>query len=87
VDDEDYRVDSTFRLEPVAQLANIVSGLRGGSATGTDNIPASLVKECFNFIKQPLLNIINGSVRTGVFPEVFKVGKVIPIFKGDPKDK
>ena len=40
-----------------------------------------LIKNSFEFIIVPLMNIINISLEMGVFPEKLKLAKIIPIFK------
>lgn len=89
VNDREFQVDADFQLEPVTEagLSRIVSSLKGGSAPGIDNIPATLIKNNFHALKLPLLHIINKSINQGIFPTIFKLGKVIPIYKGGPKDQ
>lgn len=89
LNDEEYRVNANFQLQPITEneLTLIVNSLKGGSAPGIDNIPALFLKTCFQFLKVPLLHIFNNSIKNGVFPKSFKVGKVIPIYKGGPKDQ
>ena len=48
---------------------------------GYDDIPKSLVKECIHLIKGPLIHIYNVSLRSGVFPDDWKLAKVKPLYK------
>lgn len=85
VKDNDFAVDSTFSLHTITEndLRRYITSMRGGSAPGYDCVPASfLINNQQAFIK-PLLHIINSSIRAGVFPDVFKVAKVIPLFKSN----
>jgi hypothetical protein len=54
-----------------------------GKASGYDNIPTHLIKNYFEFIVDPLMQLINISLETGVFPDKLKMAKIIPIFKVD----
>jgi hypothetical protein len=42
-----------------------------------------LIKNSFNLISEPLTQLINLSLTTGVFPDKLKVAKVIPIYKAE----
>lgn len=89
VDDEDHRMDSVFQLLPVteAELVKCVTSIKGKSAPGVDGIPTSLIKNNIFYLISPLLHIVNGSINQGIFPDIFKIGKVIPIYKGGQKDQ
>ena len=50
-------------------------------ATGTDNLPPGLLKDCAVLISKPLSHIINLSLRTGSFPAGWKSEKVTPVYK------
>ena len=50
-------------------------------ATGIDNLPPGLLKDCGSIISKPLCHIINLSIRSGKFPSSWKAAKVTPIFK------
>ena len=40
-----------------------------------------LIKQCYEILVNLLTHIYNVSFLTGVFPDIWKVAKVIPIFK------
>jgi hypothetical protein len=40
-----------------------------------------IIKKSFDIICQPLVNLINLSLATGIFPDKLKIAKVIPIYK------
>ena len=40
-------------------------------------------KHSFHLISAPLANIINLSLRKGIFPDKLKIAKVIPTYKAD----
>ena len=40
-----------------------------------------IIKKSFDLLANPLVNIINLSLSTGIFPDKLKTAKIIPIFK------
>jgi len=61
--------------------------LKGKTTAGYDDIPETLVKRCTQLIKKPLAHIYNALFNSGVFPDVWKSVKVIPLYKkGDKHD-
>ena len=67
-------VDQETMLKAIKQLKN-------GKAAGPDKIPTTLVKDAAEFISQPLMMIFYASLKLGVFPDIWKLAKVSPIFK------
>ena len=51
-------------------------------STGPASIPLKMLKVVADIIVIPLCRIINLSFSTGVFPDILKVAKVIPLHKG-----
>lgn len=60
-----------------------VTGLRGGSAPGCDGVPASVLKNNFYLFSKPLLHIVNLSISNGIFPDIFKIAKIFPLYKSN----
>jgi len=87
VDDSAHGVQHEFRLIQVSQgqVEECVRELRGGSAPGIDDFSASFLKSNIKYLVAPLTHIINLSITTGVFPEKFKIAKVVPIYKANSK--
>ncbi len=77
--------DQSVFLRPTSifELKEICGSFSSRKAPGYDNIPMHLIKNSFEFIIVPLMNIINLSFEMGVFPEKLKIAKIIPIFKAD----
>ena len=75
--------NQTIFLRPtsIAELQEICRSFDSRKAPGCDKIPMHLIKNSFEFIIVPLMNIINISLEMGVFPEKLKLAKIIPIFK------
>ena len=51
-----------------------------------DKISARLLQTAERSIVEPLTDIFNQSLRTGIFPEEWKIAKVSPIYKADEKN-
>ena len=78
----------TFKIPLMKEndLLSIINSLDPNKATGIDGISAKLLKKAVHVICPSLLEIINISISTGVFPDTLKVAKVNPIYKSGPKD-
>ena len=76
--------DQTIYLRPtsISELMEICSSFSSNKAPGYDNIPMHLIKNSVEFIIVPLMNIINLSLETGVFPEKIKNGQSNSYFQG-----
>ena len=55
--------------------------LKNGKAPGPDGVPTNLVKDAANFIAKPLMMIFNASLKQGIFPNIWKLAKITPVFK------
>ena len=56
------------------------------NAAGWDNIPAYLGKQCIDVYITPLTFILNQSMTEGVFPDILKTARVIPLYKSGEKN-
>ncbi|GBM38830.1 putative RNA-directed DNA polymerase from transposon BS [Araneus ventricosus] len=64
-----------------------ISELKSSLTVGVDNIPSFIIKGWLEFLIYPLLVLFNLSLRTKVFPGVWKQTKIIPVFKkGDAQN-
>lgn len=69
------------------EVEKIVLSFENKYSAGNDEIPITVVKAALPLICTPLTHIINHSLISGIFPERFKIAKVIPIFKkGNTED-
>ena len=64
-----------------AEVLDIIKALPNKSS-GPSSIPLNLLKIVADLIVFPLCHIINISFSTGVFPDILKVAKVLPLHKG-----
>jgi len=76
-------------LSPVTEteMEQVIKSLKNSSSAGFDDIQMFLVKQCLCYFIKPLVHIYNVSFQTGIFPDMMKLAKIIPLFKkGDKQD-
>ena len=78
----------SFNLQQVSvsDVMKIIKGLKNSSATGVDYIDTRTVKLAADLIAPALTHIINLSIRTATFPDLWKYAKVIPLLKSMVSD-
>jgi hypothetical protein len=64
-----------------ADISAAIALIKNSFTAGHDQIPAFLVKDCKTIFIQPLLTIFNASLRQSKFPSLWKISKIIPVFK------
>ena len=69
-----------FKAIDEGYVLNAISLLEKGKASGPDKVSVTLVQDAAKSISYPLASIYNSSINNGVFPEVWKVAKVTPIY-------
>lgn len=76
-------IKTTFFFEPVTgdEVMNIIDNMKNKNSTGVDEIPIRLLKFSKYVIADSLAHLINLSINLGEFPNVLKLGKVIPLHK------
>ena len=67
------------------EIQNIILSLNPRKATGPCSIPTNILHLLKDDISNPLSTIFNLSLKTGIYPELLKSAKVIPIFKKGSK--
>ena len=80
--------DSVFRLKSVHPdiVYKIIGGLKNSKSTGLDNIDTNIVKLVRNEVTPSLSHIVNLSIQTSTFPELWKHAKVVPLLKPGSED-
>ncbi|XP_038120658.1 uncharacterized protein LOC119770244 [Culex quinquefasciatus] len=61
------------------------ASLKGSTSCGPDVIPAFVLKKCCDALAEPLSQLFNISLATGVFPCCWKKSYVFPVHKKGPK--
>ena len=72
-----------FNPTDPSEIINITRSLNSSKSYGCNRINMSLLKEIIDPFAMPLTHIFNHSLSKGVFPDLFKIAKVNPIFKID----
>jgi hypothetical protein len=67
-------------------LCDIINDFVPKKSLDLDGISMSLVKYISTSISVPLAHVFSLSLSTGVFPELLKISRVVPIFKGGDPD-
>ena len=68
------------------ELVEIINSFSNGVAVGYDNLDAFVIKQVIDLIVKPFTHIVNLSISSGIFPDLLKIARVVPIFKsGDRK--
>ena len=75
--------DLTFNESTVLAALKV---LEVSKATGSDEIPAKLLKEIASVIAPSLLKIFNKSLQLGSLPSEWKLVNVVPVHKKGAKD-
>ena len=72
-----------FKLKLVSEydIINITKSLNLNAATGLDNLPGKFLVKNLDLLIPSIKFLINDSIKSGIFPDVLKVAKVIPVFK------
>ena len=77
----------SFTYVSTVEIVNYLKNIKRNKATGQDDLPAGILKDTTEIIGKPLAFIINLSLRQGVFPNDWKIAKLIPIHKKDQEMK
>ena len=79
------KVAKTFFLKPVIpqEIFDIILSYNARKTLGPNSIPIYILKISNNFFSDLLSDIVNLSFKTGIFPDLCKLSKIIPIFKRD----
>ena len=68
----------------VRELVDVIRSMNN-TAAGHDGIPTHIVKKVALLIAPVLADIFNSSLMLGIFPDLLKVTKIIPILKNGDK--
>jgi hypothetical protein len=74
---------NTLFIKPTdtQEILNIIKNMKPKTSSGHDNINAKMLQEVQHEIKEPLCVLMNKSPVNGIFPNIFKIAEVIPIYK------
>ena len=69
----------------VEEVNDLISDLKASKSIGPYSLPTKIMKQLNGIIVSPLAELINTSFQSGIFPGIFKIAKVIPIFKSESR--
>ena len=81
-------VNSAFSFAEIS-LESVLKSLKSinpNKATGPDNIPNKVLKMAAEILSPSLSAIFNRSLSMGIYPDDWKMARVLPIFKSGDKD-
>ena len=84
-----FNCDKTLFIEPTGEfeVASVIKALKNKKSSGMDGISNETLKCCSPIIERHLARAFNKCIDEGVFPDIFKTAKVVPLFKkGEKKD-
>ena len=68
------------------KVKEIILKLSNSTSTGLDKIPMKLLKDGIDVLDVHIMRIVNLSIITSTFPNKWKIGKIIPLYKGEDYD-
>ena len=72
-----------FQTITIDTTSSIIDSLKPKTSTGVDSVSNKLLKFAKNAISEPMTIIIIQMLRVGIFPDLLKISKVIPVYKKD----
>ena len=63
------------------EIENIIEVLNPNKASGDDGISHKMLKSVSKTVSKPLCILLNRSFYEGIFPDIWKLANVIPIFR------
>ena len=67
------------------EVSDVIMTLKSNKSTGPNSIPTNILKEIKEMVSIPLSHLINKSFTSGIFPKIFKLAKIVPIFKSETR--
>ena len=81
-------VNSAFSFAEISleSVLETLKSINPNKATGPDNIPNKILKMAAEILSPSLSAIFNRSLSMGIYPDDWKMARVLPIFKSGDKD-
>ena len=67
------------------ELKEAAASLKPSKSPECDSIHVNVIKAIYEELKRPLFYIFDQSLKSGIFPDKFRIAKVFPIYKSDKK--
>jgi hypothetical protein len=71
----------SFQRTNSNSITKIIRGMKPKSSSGPDQLSVKLLKAIESCISGPISLLVNQSLSTGIFPQKFKIAKVVPLLK------
>ena len=65
----------------MTEVTSIIKQLSSGKASGPNSIPTDILHLLMHDISKPLTQFFNLSFKLGKHPDMFKIARVMPVFK------
>ena len=69
------------------EVRNLCKDIETLKSSGIDELSSRICKDAFLVLSDQLTFLFNCSLREGIFPDVWKAAKVVPIFKGGDSEE
>ena len=82
------RIRNAFTLDPISssEIIDIVKKFNENKSAGHDGIPAKILKWSIPIVSPILRDIFNSFIENGIYPEEFKIARVVALHKKGPKN-
>lgn len=77
---------SEFEQVDISEVMALLMHIDERKATGSDQIPARVLKNCATVLAPSLAILINASMTSGVVPSIMKLADVRPLFKSGDRE-
>ena len=83
------RIPESIFIAPTypQEIERIISSLPNSSSSGPESFSSFFIKTASTVLASPLSFIFNCCIENGIFPELLKISKVIPLFKSGAKSE
>jgi hypothetical protein len=71
----------SLRSVSADEVFQSIKRIKSNYVQGPDGIPAFFVKDCASVLSQPMSILFNICMKTGTFPEIWKISKILPTHK------
>ena len=76
-----------FRITPTnpTEIQKIIEQLNPWKGTGPNSIPSFILRKLASIISDPISNLCNRSLETGIYPDILKLARLVPVHKKESK--
>ena len=80
---KNLNITTKFQLKPTTEdiVLKLLKNIDISKAAGVDNLPGRFLKDGAVILAKPVTEICNLSIKLKIFPDLYKLAKLKPIFK------